>query len=162
MSESMTLAEDTGRVVCRNASKIGGAILSAPQAWDFDSNPFEGGPSEFGPEVKTAVIKHNYMLWLQDRTFECTLPFGARLHSVEAYTPGGGSTALRTMTEEDGDGTVLATEVASESAGHFVLQDITGAERIKRRTTANERVIKVSLDVIGQPIRGGEVFARYI
>jgi uncharacterized membrane protein YfcA len=66
---------------------------------------------------------------------------------IEVHKPGsGGAVPALTITVSDGDGAVLATSVATAANVDIVmLETITGANRLLKRTTANQRTITLAV-----------------
>jgi len=163
MSQSMATLGAAGRVVADNCQFVTGVGGTYPMAVDFDSNPNNGGYAEMQPKVKTVQIKPRQSPWYLSRDFEVDLPYGAQLVKIEVHRPAAASvTTVRNMEVKDGDGVVFATDATAENADQFINVDLTGLDRAKSRTTANERRIIVSVPSLTNYTRGGYAVAHYI
>lgn len=149
LSVNTTLDFSRGRVVAEGCrGNYGLAALPAyVVAADFDTNPHETGYLEAGPRVKSIVAKPPQRLWTTSAVYGCILPYSARVVGIEVHKPGsGGAVPALTITVSDGDGAVLATSVATAANVDIVmLETITGANRLLKRTTANQRTITLAV-----------------
>lgn len=159
----ITLTGAGGRVIAEGCSLFGSSTSNTDHvALDFDSNPWEAGYAEAAPREKIAIGKPTSALWTNARVFTVKLPSGAQLVSVHAHKPAFVVATSRTMTIDDGDSDTFATAVAAENAVHTINAAVTDAQHVTRRTTANERLIRCTMDALTATTAGGWFYVKYI
>lgn len=149
LSDNAILDFVCGRVIADGCSGHYG-MTSAPDynvAVDFDTNPYDVGYIEAGPRVKSVSAKVPQRLWTSSAVYGAILPYGSRIAKIEVHKPGaGGSSPQLTITVADGDGTTLAaSDATNANVDIIMLNEITGANRLLKRTTTNQRTITVTV-----------------
>ncbi len=162
ISANITKAGIGGRVIADHCFELTGTVAAESGPVDFDSNPFNGGPNEPLPQVRTAVGMPRGQSWASDETYTVVLPVGAMIQRVRCYRPASGGATSRTMTLADGDGT-LDTATANENAGLEIdFTPSTVAALTTPRETTNARTITLTAGTLTSAVTGGIFLVDYI